>query len=119
MHSRVHRRVCTLLKLDEHIDGFAARTVLGTICRWCVTAFSNGLWNIPTPVDQVGSGQPRNTDARQDRRIGRAAVAARTASRREIRAHLAPAMSPRTIENRLLAAGLRSSVPLSRLPFTL
>ena len=27
--------------------------MLGTMYRWCVAAFNNGLWNIPTPVDQV------------------------------------------------------------------
>lgn len=65
-----------------------------------------------------GSGRPRSTDARQDRRIVRAAVADRTSSRDEIRSHVAPAVSPRTIGNRLLAAGLRSRVPLARLPLT-
>ena len=61
--------------------------MLGTMYRWCVAAFSSGLWNISTPVDQV----PRSTDARQDRRIVRAAVAVQTASREEIRVHVAPA----------------------------
>ena len=37
----------------------------------------------------------------------------RTASREEIRAHVAPAVSPRTFGNRLLVAGLRSRVPLA------
>ena len=27
--------------------------MLGTMYQWCVTAFSSGLWNIPTPIDQV------------------------------------------------------------------
>ena len=40
-----------------------------------------------------GSGQPRSKDARRDQRIVRATVAARTASREEIRAHVAPAIS--------------------------
>ena len=39
--------------------------------------------------------------------IVQAAVAARTASREEIRAHVAPAVLPSTIGNCLLAAGLR------------
>ena len=62
-----------------------------------------------------GSGRPRSTDARQDRRILRALVAALTASREEIWVHVATAVSPRTIGNRLLAAGLRSCVTLARL----
>ena len=41
-------------------------------------------------------------------------VAAQTASREEIRAHGAPAVSPLTIENRVLATGLRSRVPLAK-----
>ena len=57
---------------------------------------------------RLGSGRPCNIDARQDRRIVQAAVAARTASREEIRAHVAPAVSTRAIGNRLLSAGLRS-----------
>ena len=44
-----------------------------------------------------GSGRLHSTDARQGRRIVRAVVAARTASREEIRARVAPAVSPRTI----------------------
>ena len=84
--------------------------MLDTIYRWCVAAFSSGLWNNSTPHRQ-DSGWPRSTQARQDRRIVRAAVAARTASREEIRAHVAPPMSPSTFGNRLLAAGLRSHVP--------
>ena len=63
-----------------------------------------------------GSGWPQSIDARQDRHIVRAAVAAGTASREEIRAHVAPAESPRSIGNRLLAAGLTYRVHVSRLP---
>ena len=65
-----------------------------------------------------GSGWPLSTDARQDWCIVQAAVAASTESRQEIRAHIAPAVPPRTIGNRLFAAGLRSCVPLARLPLT-
>ena len=43
-----------------------------------------------------GSGRPRSIEARQDRRILQAAVAA---SREEIRAHVAPVESPKTIGN--------------------
>ena len=46
----------------------------------------------------------------------REAVAARTASREEIRASVAPAVPLRNIGNSLLAAGLKSRVPLVRLP---
>ena len=60
-----------------------------------------------------GSLRPRNTDAHQDQRILRAAVAAPTVSREEIRAPFAPAVLPRTIGNRLLVVGLRSRVPPS------
>ena len=45
----------------------------------------------------------------------RAVVAARTASREDTRAHVAPAVSPRINGNRLLVAGLRWSVLLARL----
>ena len=46
-----------------------------------------------------GSGRPRNTDARQDRRIVPTAVAA---SMKEIRAHVASAVSPRPLVTVLL-----------------
>ena len=64
------------------------------------------------------SERPHSTDARQNRRIVQAEVIIRKASREDILAHVAPAVSPRTIENRLLATGLRSRVLLTRLPFT-
>ena len=41
-----------------------------------------------------------------------------TSSREEMRAHVEPAVTPRTIGNSLLAPGLRSRVPLARLPLT-
>ena len=53
-----------------------------------------------------------------DRRTAWVTVAAWTASREEIWAHVAFAVSTRTIGNHLLAAGLRSCVPLTRLPLT-
>ena len=43
-------------------------------------------------------------------------MAARTVSREESHANVAPAVSHRSIGNRLLAAGLGSSVPVARLP---
>ena len=45
---------------------------------------------------RLGSGRQHSTDAWQGRSIMRAAVATRTASREEIRAHVASAVSPRT-----------------------
>ena len=65
-----------------------------------------------------GSGLLRSTDVRYDRCRVRAVVAARTGSRDEIRAHVAPVVASRTIDIRLLAAGLTSCVPLANLPLT-
>ena len=77
----------------------------------CVIAFSRVMWN----TCRTGSGWPHSTDAHQDWRIVQAVVAVQTASREEIQAHVAPAVSPMTTGNRLFAAGLRSLVPLARL----
>ena len=85
--------------------------------RWCIAAFSSGLWNIPTPVDQVLDDRLVQTRVKIDI-IVRAAVAARTASKEEIRAYGAPDVSPRIIENCLLTAGLTSRETLAMLPFT-
>ena len=60
----------------------------------------------------------RSSYSRQDRLNVRAVVATRTAYRDGIRPHFAPAVSPRTIWNRLVEAGLRSRVPVARLPLT-
>ena len=65
-----------------------------------------------------GSGWPHSTNAHQDQRIAWAAAVAQTGFREEIRAHVAPAVSPRTIANSLLVARLRSRVSLARLPLT-
>ena len=71
-------------------------------------------WSVEySHIHRRGSGWPHSTDARQDWCIVRAAVAAWTASREEIQAHVAPVVSPGTIGNCLLAAGLRSCVPLA------
>ena len=83
----------------------------------CFAVFSRGLWNILTSIYQV-LARPISTDTRQDRRILWAVVATETASRKEILVHVSPAVSPSTIGNRLLAAGLRSHVPQARLPLT-
>ena len=64
------------------------------------------------------SGRLHSTDAHQDRHIVRAALAAQTASSEEIWTHVAPAVSPRTIGDYILGAGLGSCVPLARLPLT-
>ena len=79
-------------------------------CISGVAAFNSGLWNIPTPV-RPGSGQPGSTDARQDRCIVQAAVAARTAS-----GHMLHQLCHQGPLGNLLAAGFRSHVPLARLP---
>ena len=72
--------------------------------QWCL---------VHSRTRRPGSGRLGITDACQNTRIMRAAVAARTASRGEILTHVAPAVSPRTIGDRLLGAGLRSRVPLA------
>ena len=41
-------------KLAGHFDGLLH--MLGTMYWWCVAAFCSGLWNIPTPIDQVLDG---------------------------------------------------------------
>ena len=79
--------------------------MLGIMYRWYVAAFSSGLY-----TRRPGSVRPHSAEARQDRRIVWAAAAARTASREEIRAHVAPAVSPSIIGNRLLASGLRAQI---------
>ena len=61
--------------------------------------------------------RPRSTDECQDRRIVRGAMANGTASMEVIWTHVAPTVSPRINGNSLLAAGLRSSVTLTRLSF--
>ena len=53
---------CT--KLDGHIDGLLH--ILGTMYRWCVAAFSSGLWNTPIPVDQVLDGRVVQTHVKID-----------------------------------------------------
>ena len=86
---------------------------VSVVCR-CFQQWSVKHSHTRRPV----SRRPRSTDARQDRCIVRAEVAARIASREEIRTHIASAVSPRTIGNRLIAVGLTSHVPLARLPLT-
>ena len=40
--------------------------MLGTMYRWCVYAFSSGLWNIPTPEHQVLYGRVVQTQVKID-----------------------------------------------------
>ena len=68
----------------------------------CVAAFSSSLWNILTSVDQVLNGRIVQTHVKIDAFCG----GRRTSYREAIRAHVAPAMSPRAIGNRILAAEL-------------
>ena len=56
-----------------------------------------------------------SSEAHQEQHIVQAAVVTQNSSREEIQAHVATAVSPRTIGNLLLAAGLRLHVPLARL----
>ena len=59
-------------KLEGHNDGLLH--TLGTMYRWCVAAFSSGLWNIFTSVDQV-------LDGRLYRRTSRSTHCARSRGR--------------------------------------
>ena len=46
-----------------NIDGLLH--MLCTMYRWCVAALSSGLWNIPTPVDQVLDGRVKLNEHRR------------------------------------------------------
>ena len=84
-----------------------------TQCIGDVAVFSSGMWNIPTLVDQVLDNRIVQTQAKID-----TVRSAATTSREEIRTRVALAVPPRTIGNHLLAAELRSHVPLARLLLT-
>ena len=74
-------------------------------------------WSVEhSQTSRPGSGRPSSTDAHPMHCA--TAVATRTAFREEIWAHVAPTVSPRTIGNHLLAAGLTSRMPLASLPLT-
>ena len=47
-------RIVDLREAGWHIDRLLH--MVGTVYRWCVVAFSSGLWNIPTPMNQVLDG---------------------------------------------------------------
>ena len=98
-------------KLDGHING-----LLLMLAQWIGGVSLLSAEHSHTC--RAGSGRLCSTDACQDRCIVWVVVAARTASRDEIRPHVEPAVSPRTIGNCLLAGGLRSREPLVRLPLT-
>ena len=83
--------------------------MLGTTYRWYVAAFSSGLLNIPTHVDQVLDGRVVQThcassSGRPNSIQGRNSGTCYTY------------WAPMTILNRLLASGLGSRMPLARLP---
>ena len=86
----------TYRRIAAHV-GSNVSVVCRSFQQWSVEHFH---------AHRLGSGRPRSTEARQDRRIVRAAVAATSAPTEEIRSHDAPAVSRRTTGNRLLAAGL-------------
>ena len=129
-YNDAHRRVCTPVEQFQSFE--RGRTVglreAGWTYRRIVAHVGHNVsvvcrcfqqWSVEhSHTSRPGSGRPRGTDVRQDRRIVRAVVAARTAPREVIRAHVAPAVSPRIINNRLRAVGLRSHMPLARLPLT-
>lgn len=71
-----------------------------------------------THTRRPGTGPPRRTTEREDRRIHRMAMTTRSATATQIRAAITTSVTPRTICNRLLEVGLRSRVPLQCLPLT-
>ena len=84
-----------------------------TVYQWCVTAFSSGLWNIPMSIDQVLDGcivkAHVKIDALRKQQWHENSIQGRNPGT------YFTAVSPRTIGNHLLAAGL-IRVPLARLP---
>ena len=80
-------------------------------CIGAVTTFSSGLLKIPTPVDQVLDGRVVQMYFKID-----ALCEQRWQPEQHPGNTFALAVLPRTTGNSLLAARLRSSVPLSRLP---
>lgn len=71
-----------------------------------------------TASRRPGSGRPRGTTEREDRRIRRTAVAHRTASAAEIRAAVGTTVTQRTVRNRLLEGQLRARRPVACIPLT-
>ena len=89
-------------------------TMLGTVYRWCVAAFSSGLWNIPIPIDQVLDGYVIQMHIKMDALRKQWWPPEQHPGKKSI----APAVSPRISGNHLLAARLGSCLPLARLPLT-
>lgn len=71
-----------------------------------------------TASRRPGSGRPRGTTEREDRRVRRMAVANRTASAAEIRAAVGTTVTQRTVTNRLLQGQLRARRPVACIPLT-
>ncbi|GBN57469.1 hypothetical protein AVEN_214902-1 [Araneus ventricosus] len=69
-----------------------------------------------TASRRPGSGRPRGTTEREDRRIRRTAVSHRTASAAEIRAAVGTTVTQRTVRNRLLDVQLRARRPVACIP---
>ena len=88
--------------MDGQIDGLLH--MLGTMYRWCVDAFNTGLWNIPTPVDQVLHGRVIQTHVKIDTLFEQWWPPEQHPE--EIRVRVAPARSTRIIGSHLLAAEL-------------
>ena len=129
-HSTMPRRlVCTAVELLQKFkrdrivslwgSGWKYRRIAAHIGRKVsvVCRYFEQLSQERSHGRRSGSGRPQITDARQDRRIVRAAVTIRS-SREEIQADDTPPVSSRRIGNSLSAAELRSRVPLARLPLT-
>ena len=65
-----------------------------------------------------GSGRPRGTIERENRRIRSTAVTHRTASAANIRAAVGTTVTQRTARNRLLEGQLRAGLPVACIPLT-
>ncbi|GBL94645.1 Transposable element Tc1 transposase [Araneus ventricosus] len=71
-----------------------------------------------TASRRPGSGRPRGTTEREDRRVLRTAVAHRTASAAKIRAPVCTTVTQRTVTNRLLQGQLRTRRSVACIPLT-
>jgi transposase len=71
-----------------------------------------------TYIRKSGSGAPRKTTSREDRRIVKIALASRKATTSQIRKEVASRTTRQTINNRLLEVGLHSRAPMKCLPLT-
>ena len=99
------------------VEGWTYKRIAAQVNIVSVVCLCFQQWSMENShTNRLGSGWLFSTDARQDGRIVRAAVAARTASMEEIPAHVASVVSPRTIGKHLFAAELRPRGPLPRLP---